>query len=220
MARVVRNPGATALAREVGTDAGQVSKMLDKGMTREEIVAKFAARKGISMPTSQAYQPQNRNVKMGQVVISVPKSKENGQTNGHSEPKANGRPVGSGLLPPPVLDQEGLATATVWAETEQQAKLRKTIAEANDKEFKLEILKGRFAPVNSMVLWQLNRDMKLTDMLMQLPGLLGTKFAAETDPIKIEQWLTEELRRILDQMSNYNGAKPEDVADAMDIEKP
>jgi phage terminase Nu1 subunit (DNA packaging protein) len=85
--------------------------------------------------------------------------------------------------------------------TIDDAKLRKTAAEAQLAEFELEKVKRRTITVEEMSELVADEYATVRSQLLNIPGRLAQTLAAETDPAKIEALIKAEISTALTELS-------------------
>lgn len=101
----------------------------------------------------------------------------------------------TGRFAPPSQDGE--------PENYTAAELRKLIALADERELKVQILRGSVAPVSELNVWYGAQIVKVRGDLLQIPKELRDQLAGETDPNRIEEMLDIEIRRVLSVMCEF-----------------
>lgn len=102
----------------------------------------------------------------------------------------NGRGSGSGHSP----------AEPVQPETYAQAELRKMKAFADERELKVEQMRGSLVPPSQVNLWFGQQIVKARDVLFRIPAEFRDRLSVEDDPLKCEKMLMDELVRAVAEL--------------------
>jgi hypothetical protein len=184
---MARSLGAAALARELGADRSNVAHLMQRGMTPDQIRAKYEARtqlkkRGIGLrgkPMSEA----------------PPKAKE-----GLASEENRGCQVEPDMVEIPIPDyfrKSDPASVEKQANSLAEVKLRKETALAIATELSNAQRAGDLLPATWVKSWCGEAIAKFRDMVWRMPTELRDRLAVESDPFVVEELLRAELKRAL-----------------------
>jgi len=195
-----KNTGVVRLARESGMDSTTVSRKLARGMTPDQIREQGAlwAQKGTlkgrnkrrvkpeTLQRVKSYVPARRASAPTPSAIPAPKPAQAAgpklMENGH----ANGRTNGRGARKELRIDGENII----------QAELRRAIAQANEREAKVAILRGDWVPREQVNFWVGSEIVEVRNIIMRMEDL-GDDLALIDDPVECRRILRGEAVRAL-----------------------
>ena len=198
-----KNTGVVRLARESGMDSTTVSRKLARGMTPDQIREQGAlwAQKGTlkgrnkrrvkpeTLQRVKSYVPARRASVPTPPVPPAPPSPKPAQAagpkpseNGHANGRANGRGARKELR----IEGENII----------QAELRRAIAQANEREAKVAILRGDWVPREQVNFWVGAEIVEVRNIIMRMEDL-GDDLALVDDPVECRRILREEAVRAL-----------------------
>jgi hypothetical protein len=206
----IRNVGVAALAREVGLAEPTVTVKLNRGMTPDQIRAQQAEKRGIGAGGLT-------DSEKGRSGPTAPKQGERGESrssyvppNQRRRPGVRPRPLPPDLPPKPAhtyAPPSGKLVAEVPTanghESFYQARERKEIALADEKEFRVRQMQQELVPVVQMNAWMSGNILKARDIGLRIGPELRDRLAAETDPVECERMVAAEVERMLEALRTF-----------------
>jgi hypothetical protein len=176
-----RNTGGSALARELGADPGNICRMMQRGMTPDQIRAKYEARAQLK--------------KRGVGVEGKPTSQAPPRAGSPGEP-----PREEDIPVPYYFHKSDPVSIAKQANTLAEIKLRKETALTIATELSNAQRAGDLLPKNWVESWCGEAIIKAREMILKIPTELRDRLATESDPFVIEALLRTELQRALETL--------------------
>jgi hypothetical protein len=201
------NKGVAALSREVGLSTSRITKRLKAGETPEQIRASVKARgimrggrKGAGTKKLREQAHIDQAAAVGKVYVPARAGKRAQLFDAKGSTSAADSPEHT-LFPPPEP-----------MESELDARRRKEIALANERELLVAQRAGALVTVATVNQWFAGSILKARDMLLRIGGELAEKLAAEETPANCKAIVDGEVSRALNvlRLMGRDGA-PVDV---------
>jgi hypothetical protein len=216
----IRNVGVRALAREVGLAEPTVTIKLNRGMTPDQIREQQAVKRRVGKAgLTDQENGKSTGKKTGKEDSGFRSySPSNPKAGKMKEPTAVVAPSPAPpLVPPPTKVVAEVGPDTVkQRESFYEARERKEIALANEKELMVMMRRGDVAPIVQVNAWFSGCIIKARDILLRMGPELRDRLAAEVDPVECEKLILAEIERALEAMrlfpvSGFATGETEDV---------